>query len=308
MACQEKEIVTDVNINPDVKRAQPEKAGDENLPIVDVKATTHLFPKEKIVSATIAPKTGMQTFSSQILLLSDTGKVYGTTTAFPQLELISEGPFSDISGFYLDNGQSGFLAKTESGLTAFLDGGADGFENIKFEAFAYDVTFCEATLNSPGQTVLNSEKGKTIYFLVQDTENGTLMMEDNVGTGKDQHCGQGLEFILPAFTTAPASMDAKSAEQIKEQITSGERVSTEITSHGLVVALEDDRIGINVIDGLSIDGITSPQWVFTTSQPLGNTFNSGVTLIRGDDSNRIVMIANDYLGKTVFGEKINPAQ
>ena len=310
LACQDKEIITDVNINPEIERPQTGKNIDENLPSVDVRATTHLFPKETIIAATVAPKTGMRTFSSQILLLSESGKVYSTTTAFPRLELIHEGPFDELSGFYLLDGRSGFLAKSGDNIEAFLDGDPAGFKKVEFETSKSVLDFCQASLALPGQTVMKSDEGNMVYFLSQNAgdEDERLYMEDNGSAGKNNACGQGSEFLLPAFTVASASMDEKTADQIREQITSGEIVSTEITSQGLVLSLEDKGLSVNVVDGLSIDGISTPEWVFTTSQPLGNTFNNGVTLIRGDGNNRIVMIANDYLGKTVFGEKIDSGQ
>lgn len=308
MGCQDPEIITDVNINPDIALSNTGVKTDNPLAMVDVRATTHLFPRETIIAATIAPKSGMRTFSSQILLLSDTGKIYGSTTAFPQLELITAGPYTAISGFYLEDNRSGFFARDDEGLTAFIDGGEKGFEEIGLSTLQPNLKFCEATLHAPGQTIMATETDSIPFFLSQDTENGqnTLTLIGNKTNEKEISCGQGRHFILPAFATTNASMEEKSAEQITDQIASSETVSTEVTKQGLVLTLGDQRRVIKIVDGLSIDGIESPEWIYTTSQPLGNTFNSGVTLIRGDGSNRIVMVANDYLGRTVFGEKIDP--
>ncbi len=289
IGCKDKAAPIEVNINPepDVKITGT----------VDVKATTHIFPKEQIVKATIAPKSGMRAFSSKILLLSDTGKLYATDTAFPQLELIHAGPITDISGFYLADNSSGFLAReAENTMTAYLDMGSGKFEKIALDGLPADVGFCEDRIKRPGQITL-SLPDSTTSFDVSFAENTLSFTPANDG----QFCGKGREFVLSDQERGTSFLTEKTAIQVSEQVAASEIYKTFILSSGLATQHDQTAKGIKVVDGLSIDGLATSQWIYSTSQPLGNTFNAGVTLIRGDDQNRIVMIANDYLAKTVFG-------
>ncbi len=288
IGCKDKSEPVEVNINPepDVKISSS----------VDVKATSHLFPKEQIIKATIAPKSGMRAFSSKILLLSDSGKLYATDTAFPQLELIHAGPITDISGFYLSDNISGFLAQeAENKISAYLDTDAGKFDVIPLEGLPSGVGFCEDMIKRPGLITLSLPDSKTTFSLSFKEERLTLSaVEDG------QDCGKARQFALTKQEGGTSLLAEKTAAQIAEQLAGSKIYETFILSSGLAVQHGQTAKGVKVIDGLSIDGLSTSQWTYSTSQPLGNTFNAGVTLIRGDDENRIVMIANDYLARTVF--------
>jgi len=288
LGCKDKSDPVEININPepDVKVTGS----------VDVKATTHLFPKEKIIKASIAPKAGMRAFSSKILLLSDTGKLYATDTAFPQLELIHAGPVSDISGFYLTDNSSGFLAReAENTVTAYLDTDSGKFDKVALDGLPSGVSFCEDRIKRPGQITLSLPDSKTSFDIA--FADGTLTLSPNVD---GQDCGIGRQFALPKQEGATSLLAEKSAQQITDQLKDSDVYKLFILSSGLAIQNNNQATGIKVVDGLSIDGLATSQWLYSSSQPLGNTFNSGVTLLRGDDQNRIVMIANDYLARTAF--------
>jgi len=73
-----------------------------------------------------------------------------------------------------------------------------------------------------------------------------------------------------------------------------------ISSKGLAISQDNETIGLKIDSGLSIKGVDKPEWIYASNAALGNTFNSGVTLIRGDSNARIIMIANDYLTRKAF--------
>jgi len=287
--CKDKADPVEININPepDVKVTGS----------IDVKATSHVFPKDQIIKASVAPKAGMRAFSSKLLLLSESGKLYATDTAFPQVELINAGPVTDISGFYLPDNSSGFLAREgENTVTAYLDSESGKFEQIKLEGLPADIGFCEDMINRPGQITLSLPDRKSSFDLT--FSDGTLSLTP---AKEAQECGKGLQFALSNQENGTSMLAEKTAEQVTEQLQNSQLYRGYILSSGLAFQNGVEATGVKVVDGLSIDGLATSQWIYTTSQPLGNTFNSGVTLIRGDDQNRIIMVANDYLAKTVFG-------
>jgi len=273
---------------------------------VSVKATSHKFPKETIIKASIAPKSGMNAFSSHILLLSDSGKVYTTNTAFGRVELVHAGPATDISGFQIDASSPGFLVKMQDGtLEAYSESASDSFEKISSVKTLESLTFCESQYKFPGQT--SFADGKRLKNASISLENsGTLTLSDTDSDSSDLSCDNGRLFSVDTAPVSGAFLGERPQEEILQGLKTANRFEIAMSDTGLVMKHEGSAKKIEIEAGLSIGGIENPQWVFTTSQPLGNTFNHGVTLVRGDGDNRIVMIANDYLAKTVFADAFTP--
>lgn len=302
MGCQDnKEISSDININPEVERTKTSKPDVAPAEAVNVKATTHIYPKELMIAASVAPKSGMRAFSSKILLLSESGKVYSATTAFPQLELAHDGPFTEISGFYLSDNRSGFFAVGNKELEAFIENESGGFEPQALLGIEAANSLCEDVVKTPGQITLSEAGALTRYDITVEGSELNLVATD----GADLTCGSGQTFLLAHAQPKAGMLENKTKADVADIIANSPVVSMSLNP-GLLLEMTDERRAINIIDGLSIDGIANPQWIYSTSQALGNTFNQGVTLVRGDDANRVVMISNEYLGKTVFGAMSAP--
>lgn len=298
-SCKGPADIPDVNIDP-----EPDITISET---VTVKSTSHFFPKETIIKATIAPKTGMRAFSSKILLLSESGKVFATDTAFPQLQLINAGPFSDITGFYLSDNSSGFLALDQDGtVSAFLDRSDSRFGSLEITGLGTDVELCESQLRAPGRMTLKSD-GMVKRWETSSPEGAEALefkaligSDDTSDEASDEVCGRGQDFSLSITDPFPTMMAEKTPEDISAQLENSYNFKAGLYNGKMVLSHQGASKSVTIEEGLSIAGLKSPEWVFTTSQPLGNTFNQGLTLVRGDGENRIVMIANDYLAKAVF--------
>ncbi len=281
---------------------------------ISIRATSELLPVSKISKPSFAPKE-FANWTSQILLLDDTGAVYSTNTGFGRMEAVSDGPFKDITGLSRGDNPSVFLAVTPSGdLKAFQeDETGDNFKAIALSSDGQKYAkFCH--MEAPDSQFFYGILGdgkivKTSYSAneeVVELTNSGVLGPHHVQSCTVNQAGQlfyiDQNYDAHSFEAGKSiridtltSFDKMSALTLSDQ--SPALLLTNANSDGLFVWNSQDVYKLNVEAGLSIDGIARPAWVSTTSASMGSTFNKGLTLIGDQDSSRIVMVSNEYLMK-----------
>ena len=161
---------------------------------LNIITTSEINTPEPVVKATIAPKLGLQAWSSHLLLLSDTGKVYSGSTAFGRSEKISDGPYSDVIGLARGFDPAMFLALTNDGkLKAYRENEESGFSQVPL-SLSQELrgTFCNTYEVTPDTFAMN-RNGK-VQLISYEVENGVISLEPLQNpTDEAKPCKQGFE-------------------------------------------------------------------------------------------------------------------
>jgi len=295
---------------------------DENTPIIRLVATSELNPPEKITKASVSPKPGFASWTGQILLLTDQGKVLSTNTGFSGFVSVHDGPFKDILGLSQGESPSIFLALDETGVVkAFKENEGVGFDPFPISMNELSVTsFCFMEAPSDKEIYVNTPSGHSKHsFLIK---NDALI---EIGAGESIYDNQSITCGIDKRIETYALSDSRRLNSITDQInpliidnvSNFAAISSEnetailfrsSNKPELIINHKNELSKIAIDAGLSIAGIENPEWVYSTSESMGNTFQKGLTLIGDQDSNRIVMIANDYLLDTVSNQTAQSAQ
>lgn len=280
---------------------------------ISIKATSELLPGYQVTQSSFAPKK-FANWLSQILLLNDTGQVFSTNTGFGGVETVSNGRFQDLVGLSRGDDPSIFLAIAASGdLKAFIeDDTGDNFKPFTFSSSEQKYSnFCQMevpdsqfffavsddgklikTAYSAGNELLELTNTEVIstqqikacvvsklgQIYIVDDENKVITIAEN-GDAKTIKAINGFDQISPVtFPDQTPALFLMNSAQIGLFLWDGQEVRK-----------------LNIVPGLSIDGIERPAWVNTTSSAMGSTFNNGLTLVGDSNSSRVVMISNEYL-------------
>ncbi len=255
----------------------PSNAGE-----LTVRATWELKPPKKMVRAGVAPKQGFAASMGHILMVSEDGEIYTSNTGFGTFTKLSDGPFVDVMGLDRGENPSEFLALRGDGkVSLFTEISDSGFSSQELNITPSNIKgFCQSA-DVPTDNLILLDTSDSSYTLT--------VSKDTISTEKkSMSCGDASD---------PKSADYYYLQKDLGIFRSGNGVFTEGAT---------GANALKVTNGFSIAGLDNSDWVFSTSAPMGNTFTGGMTLISDADSNRIIMIANDYLLKRINGELKEP--
>jgi len=268
---------------------------------VSVQATSQFFPSENIVKVSLAPEIGLGAWTSPILLLSESGKLYSTNTASEQVVDINDGPFSDILGLSRGFDPAMILAANEAGnIVTLMEDDDKTFQPIAVDSA--DITafsFCATSPATPDTFIVVDKDGSRM--LNYSVSNNAIKIEDRNVT--DRECPANFVLTKQKPKTDAKPFDPKSVFEDEYTGENYDSYELSLSPRGILLSDGEETVSIKIEAGLSIRGISNPAWVFSSNAPLGNTFNGGVTLIKSKDDKRIVIIANDYLIDQAFGSE-----
>lgn len=244
---------------------------------IKVRATNDFETPSKVTKATFVPNI-IAGWATQLVMIDETGALLRTQMDRPVPEKFSDGPFTDIQGFGR-KGQPGILlALSEIGrLQAFIEVSDDGDlkripvsqPNIAVKAFCQTSDFTAPTLQ------IQSAKGKTVSLDISVENNTQLILS------------------LSKDNKAPKSSCAKDSVPLDASL--NKSLTPNPTGPHLIFKSGPETNVLEISDGLSIQGIADPDIIAITDANLGSTFNKGALLVTDANSNRIVLIARDYL-------------
>ena len=99
------------------------KSGSDlsSLPVVEIRATGDIDMPEPMTRVAFVPNY-VAGWASHILLLSDTGNIWQTTTEGAPPRIISEGEYTDVVGLSREGQAGAFLTLSDGGkLSAFIE-------------------------------------------------------------------------------------------------------------------------------------------------------------------------------------------
>ncbi len=281
-----------------------------NSETIELIATSQILPPEKIVRASIAPKPGFMASLGHILLLSGTGTVYSSNTGFGTITKVAKGEFTDILGLNFGDGPSIFLTLDKSGLIkAFAENNEEGFDPINISAEDLNAdAFCQSETTPENQLQLLSSgtlrklnidlKSKLLEFTtISETKVDEVIrcFENDKGHVFGSNNNGHFQPLGNEDQTFPGN--------ITQISTIGEALNILQDVDGNLYAQTADRNApIHIKAGFSIPGVDRADWTLSTNSPMGNTFMGGLTLIANSKDNRIAMISNDYIRKTIAGK------
>ncbi len=277
--------------------------------VITAVATSELNPPSRVIKASVSPKE-FTNWLGHILLLTEDGQILSSNTGFGSISQIADSGFKDVQGLARGDKPSIVLGLTNDGkLKAFIDDNNEKFKPLPVVENVGDLaSFCSAELPATDYVYARNFSGEVLKLNIKLPASGALSVtkSDVVGkgsmacalnkseqlymlneksklavlSGNDNFGG----FSQTMNGMSPIETDAGTAFLI-----------TRSGQDGAFVVQGDQLLRLKIEAGLSIYGIENPSWIWATSASMGNTFNKGLILVGDKDSNRIVMISNEYL-------------
>ncbi len=292
--------------SPDTKTTENTSSTPDNTtgtqeiaPALSIVPTTFLETPEVIIRASIAPKPGLQSWSSKILLLSETGKIYTGNTGFAPVEKLLDGPYQDLQGLSMGFEPAVFLTQAEDGsFKAYQEDGNGSFQALSLsKPDGFNGRFCGTFAATPDLFVM--ELGGTLTQILYTVEDGLLTLETGEALPEQgQECLT--RYKLQAFDEAQSEEKPFDPSSVFEDEYSDDRyVDYEISleNRKLIYRRDGKTTPLSIESGLSMSGMEQPRWLYITSAPLGNTFNGGAVMIGDGSELRVVMISLEYLNE-----------
>jgi len=248
----------------------------DNLPVIDLKATDAVDTPEPMVKATFVPNS-VASWLGHVILLSETGSIWRTSSNGARPVLIDEGPFTDIHGLFRKEAAGVFVGSKDNGeIIAFLQiDDAGTFKRISLSQDGLDFKqFC------------NNPASEQIQIITQGNQSTTL--SSDIEGVNDQNEGPKSSVI------DVRQSDTKCLEN-KYQILSPETAVYFVKNRLIFEKNQSPHTQLSIIDGLSIQGVETPSFLSGTSHSMGSTFNGGMYVVGDADNNRLVFLSGGYL-------------
>jgi len=284
-------------------------APQEASSTVSLTATSDIEPPVKIIKASVSPKS-FASWLGHIILLGEDGSIRTTNTGFGAFTILAPAGFKDIQGSAQGDEASIVLALTEDGsLAAFREDSDDSFAALPItETHSGYASFCHDETPRLDHVYVRDLENQLVRldFKVTATESlavtrGDVIADDTLLCAVNQN-GELTYIDGSRFFHKQSGEDFSKADRRAfnsfSPISSSEFPVALVTQTGTVgVFVVDDYTvkALSIEAGLSINGIENPEWIWSTSAPMGNTFTKGLTLVADKESNRIVMISNEYI-------------
>lgn len=274
----------------------------EALPAYSLRATGDLRLPEPMTMATYVPNH-VAAWAGHILLLSESGAVWRTSSEGETPKSIAPGPYVDIYGLSRPNKAGLFLALGEGGkLSAFIEADDEGnFKSLPVSYGGPEITaFCEGPGFASSWLIGANE---AIYAFSVDVKDEAIAEITIEGGSAPNSKAMGCH--------APAH------ERYYYQKASGKYVGKNDMAHwdgasdvspiaelgqmgydpqtGTPLLFKDGALHmLEIEDGLSIKGIEAANFISATSYAMGSVFNPGIILIGDKTENRMVMMSMGY--------------
>lgn len=242
-----------------------------------------------------------------ILLLSDNGDIWRTTTEGEKPELIAEGDFTDITGYSPDGAPGVILALTGTGsLTAFVKN-EDGSE-VRRLAVSQGGTAIKAFCKGVDTVIGTDGKLHKLTGAVSDNtviEIAAQAMDSKISNASTCHGGGTLDLLV-----STEKRDTQHWQLISDGDVSPVKTAKGLTSlsplnsdtyigldqaNGSPLIMKENAVAKLIIeDGLSIRGLDQAAFVTSTQAPMGTTFSNGLILLSDANEPRLVMISMEY--------------
>lgn len=242
---------------------------------IQVSATTDFENPGHIVAATFVPNL-VAGWATQLVLMNEDGALSRTQMDRPAPQIFAPGPYKDIQGYGRNMAAGVLIALTEDGsIGAFIEVSDKGdFKALPVSAPTLKVSqFCASSDFTAPRLVVETQAGALEAFSIV-VENEAQLTLSRLNETVETEC------------------DAKSLAFGGE---SAGTLSTNPTGPHLLYTTSGAKSVIEIKDGLSIRGIKNPDVLLLTDRNLGSAFTNGALVVTDTDSNRVVLIAQDFL-------------
>lgn len=253
------------------------KSPGGSAPAADItlRATSDIRTPAPIKAATFVPNS-VASWLGHIILLDDKGKLHRATTDSTETELVALGRYADVIGLAREKKSGVFLALTPQGqVKAFVQSDNEGNFSplaVSQNLQAFD-RFCASTTPSGSLIWAETQAGLPKKIAVNVFEDSSVTLSE----------------------TAIAKEDidlCKANDALK--LGAGYSISPDDKGTGLILDDDKKRMTMDVMNGLSIQGVKDAGFVTVTSSNMGSVFNEGAILIAEQDEGRLVLIARGY--------------
>lgn len=252
-------------------QGEPKSAGQAPLggsADMELRATSDLYAPAPIIKVSFVPNN-VATWLGHIIMVDKKGDLHRASTNTKVIP-IATGNYADVIGLDRPNKAGAFLALSRSGtLRAFIE--ADNEGNFK-----------TIPLSAPNTTIKS-------FCQTSDAYESRIWAR----TDKDMPAAFDIEFIdvIGAKLTPAPDADKDTACQALGIKTEGPTLSVKTNSPYLHIG----DIKAAMMNGLSIEGLTTPAYATLTHENMGSVFADGVIIAADSETGRLVLIARSYV-------------
>ena len=256
--------------------AKPKSPGSSaSAADITLRATSDIRTPAPIKAATFVPNS-VASWLGHIILLDDKGKLHRATTDSLETEVVALGRYADVIGLARDKKSGVFLALTPQGqIKAFVESDNEG--NFSPLAVSQNLQvferFCASAKPSGAFIWAETEAGQSEKIAVDVFEDSSVTLSES--------------------KIAKDDIDiCKANDALK--LGAGYSIGPDDKGAGLILDDDKNRMTMDVMNGLSIQGVKDAGFVTVTSSNMGSVFNQGAILIAEQDEGRLVLIARGY--------------
>jgi hypothetical protein len=275
-----------------------------------MRATAQIETGVRADKITVIPNTTAG-WTSQILLLAN-GQVSRTRVDGGKAQAVNAGDVKDIIGLKRESAAGVVLTLTPDGTLRALiekdDEGRLGRMNVDTKATNYS-GFCQYS-QAPMDALMVMAKNDLVTLGVSYEGNDVITLREVTRETYAAPITACFVKDKDVFTLSRGSLALNGADILSADahgsfgvITAGKNniVLTVQNQHLIRTRLAAPKFAMKVAieDGLSIGGTDRVSAVYTTTENLGGTFNKGMIAVQDGNSNRLVLIANDYAASTL---------
>lgn len=273
----------------------------EALPVVEIRATSDIEMPEPMTQTAFVPNY-IAGWASHIVLLSETGNIWRTTTEGAPPRIISEGEYTDILGLSREGAAGAFLSLSQDGkLSAFIESDDDG--NFQSIAVSYGGTDLKRFCAGPTDKAIWALGGDGSAYPLSASINGGMIAEISAGvrlkTKSAKSCYTGKNGLL-LLQLDNGEWTAQNTEIKLEAMPADSSVMVLSDTHNIGVDAKTGHIfsannnalsRIDIVNGLSIRGLEKAAFAAVTPYPMGSVFSDGLIVVGDPEEPRIVIIS-----------------
>lgn len=285
----------------------------EDMDVFSIRATGNISTPAIMTDVAYVPNN-VASWMSQIILLSEDGDIWQTTSDGDTPRRVSKGDYQDIRGLRRDNEPGIFLAAQPDGrVSAFIEREDIGnYKPMTISQGSFGVKqFCDGSDNR-------------IWVLDMENNLRRLALETSADMALELASNAP---ITPPNTALSCTTGADEAVHVVMQ--KNETVRTRVYKDGdweldqaelnsptltlLPLETTDLRLGLDALtstplivhngvskrllidDGLSIRGLSKASFVHGTDHAMGSAYNEGLILFGDAENGRVVLLSLDFM-------------